>query len=76
MVMDHIAFLKMSRVNIKTRDNDLIEDKKMKDIIVDYHRSVLCTDCKPSPSKHSPAKQDFELPDNFYYLMCQTNNNT
>ena len=48
--MDHIAFLKMSKVNIKTRDNDLIDDKKMKDIIVDYHRSVMCTDCRQSPT--------------------------
>lgn len=79
--MDHIAFLKMSRVNIKTRDNDLIDDKKMKLIIKDYLRSVLCTDCKHSPTKsdmdpNSKSATSYDLPDNFYYLMCQTNNNT
>jgi hypothetical protein len=63
--MDHIAFTKISRVNIKTRDNDLIEDKKMKDVISDYKDSVYI---------EVDAVED--LPDHFYYLMCSTNNNT
>ena len=59
--MDHIAFTKMSRVNIKTRDNDLIDDKLLGKIFNDYQESVKCLD----PNA-----------DYFYYLMCSTNNNT
>ena len=66
VVMDHIAFIKMSKVNVKTRDNDLIEDKKMTGIFKEYLHSVLCTD----------FGENDQMPDNFYYLMCQTNNNT
>ena len=38
--MDHIAFTKMTKVNIKTRDNDLIEDTKLCEVINDYIHSV------------------------------------
>lgn len=66
--MDHIAFTKMSRVNIKTRDNDLIEDDKLHLAIQDYKNSVDCS--------HLENNKDDDLPDNFYYLICTTNNNT
>ena len=39
-VMDHIAFTKMTRVNIVTRDNDLIEDTKLSEVLDDYVTSV------------------------------------
>jgi hypothetical protein len=42
--MDHIAFTKMSRVNIKTRDNDLVDDKKMNEVMDEYLNSVRCKD--------------------------------
>ena len=60
--MDHIAFTKMSRVNIKSRDNDLVDDKKLGELMPEYVKSV----------KFNGG----EMPDHFYYLMCSTNNNT
>ena len=64
--MDHIIFTKMTRVNIKTRNNDLIDDKKFKEVLPLYQASVDCTSITKSQ----------QLPDDFYYLMCHTNNNT
>ena len=58
----------MSRVNIKTRDNDLIEDEKLHLNFEAYKNSVACS--------HLENNESDDLPDHFYYIMCTTNNNS
>ena len=62
----------MSKVNIFTRDNILVDDKKLFEVLPFYSKSVECSDILNK--KLNIDRSD--LPDHFYYLMCQTNNNT
>lgn len=62
----------MSKVNIYTRDNILVDDKKLFEVLPFYTQSVECNEIKNKKLNID----SFELPDHFYYLMCSTNNNT